>query len=210
MPNQSGNMYGLTILSPIIDDQTIRISHDSALRIYLKKLPRHEDGPFAKVSATHLCRLVVMDDVVFVGAPAKQEHLNSKYLVFSSNFYGDLDAYLADMAAKIPDVVNDIWSHCVGYPGVRDPKAFATYMKKCQIETTFFFAAVNDRTVEQTLRALQNKVEFAAFVEENQGKPAAELQAAFSTFWQRLEQLPPPRAGARELTRASVSEKASW
>jgi len=29
-------------------------------------------------------------------------------------------------------------------------------MKKCQIPTTFFFADVNDKTVQQTLRALQN------------------------------------------------------
>lgn len=205
MPNQNGNMYGLTILSPIIDDPTIRISHDTALRMYLEKLDRHEDSPFAKVSATHLCRLVVMDDVVFVGAPAKQEHLQSKYLVFASNFYGVLDAYLADMAAKIPDVVNDIWSHCVGYPGVRDPNAFAAYMKNCQIETTFFFAAVNDKTVAQTLRALQTKAEFAAFVEENQGKSPAELQTAFSAFWQRLDQLPAPRAGAKEFARVRAA-----
>jgi hypothetical protein len=206
-------MYGLTILSPIIDDPTIRISHDTALRMFLEKMPRHEDSPFTKVSATHICRLVVMDDVVFVGAPAKEEHLKSKYLIFSSNFYGDAEAYFADMAAKIPDTVTDIWSHCVGFPGVRDSKAFGEYMKKCQIETTFFFAAVNDKTVDQMLHALQVKVEFAAFVEENQGKSPAELQAAFTLFWQRLAQLPTPRRGAKELTRVRVaraSGEPSW
>ena len=36
-----------------------------------------------------------MDDVVFVGTPAREEHLKSKYLVFETNFDGDLDAYLA-------------------------------------------------------------------------------------------------------------------
>jgi len=214
VPNQNGSMYGLTILSPIIDDPTIRISHDSALRMYLEKLPRHEDSPFAKISGTHICRLVVMDDVVFVGAPAKQEHLRSKYLVFTSNFFGeDLDAYLVGMAKTIPGVVNDIWSHCAGFPGADDPKAFAAYMKNCQIETTFFFAAVNNQTVEQTLRALQTKVEFAAFVEENQGKAPAELQAAFSAFWQRLSQMPLPRPGAKELTRvrsAGASGEGAW
>ncbi len=80
MPNQNGNMYGLTILSPIIDDPKIKISHDTALRMYLENMPRHEHSPFARISATHICRLVVMDDVVFVGSPAREEHLNSKYL----------------------------------------------------------------------------------------------------------------------------------
>jgi len=198
--NQNGNMYGLTILSPIIDDPKLKISHDAALRIYLERLPRHAGSPFAKVSGTHMCRLVVMDDVVFVGSPATEEHLKSKYLIFNSNLYGGLDAYLQEMARKIPDVVHDVWSHCVGYPGVTDPQAFAAYMKKCQIETTFYFADVNGKTVEQTLQALRTKVAFTAFIEENQGRSPVELQREFAAFWERLRKLPPPAAGAKELT----------
>jgi hypothetical protein len=200
MANQNGNMYGLTILSPIIDDPKIKISHDAALRMYLQNMHRHERSPFAKVSGTHICRLVVMDDVVFVGHPAKEEHLASKYLVFNSNLYGGLDAYLEEMARKMPEVVDDIWSHCIGYPGT-DPKAFAAYMKKCQIETTFYFADVNYKTVEQTLTALQTKVEFALFIERQQGKSPAELQRAFAAFWARVEKLPPPLAGLKELAK---------
>ena len=200
MPNQNGNMYGLTILSPIIDDPKIKISHDAALRLYLEDMPRHERSPFAKVSGTHFCRLVVMDDVVFVGSPAREEHLKSKYLIFNSNFYGKLDEYLKEMATTMPQVVDDIWSHCVGYPG-SDAEAFAAYMKKCQIETTFFFADVN-KTVEEALRALQTKVEFAAFIEENQGKSAAELQRAFAAFWERAQKMPLPPAGAKEYRKA--------
>jgi hypothetical protein len=167
--------------------------------MFLQNMPRHSHSPFANVSGTHICRLVVMDDVVFVGSPAKEEHLKSKYLVFNSNLYGGLDAYLEEMAGKIPDVVDNIWSHCVGYPGAADPKAFAAYMKKCQIETTFFFADVNDKTVEQTLRALQTKVEFTAFIEQNQGRSPAQLQREFAAFWERVRRLPLPPAGAREL-----------
>jgi len=198
-------MYGLTILSPIIDDPKIKISHDSALRMYLQKMPRHERSPFTKVPGTHICRLVVMDDVVFVGHPAREEHLKSKYLIFNSNLYGGLDAYLEEMARKIPEVVDAIWSHCVGYPGVTAPKAFAAYMKKCQIETTFYFADVNNKTVEQTLTALQTKVEFAAFIEENRDKSPAELQRLFAAFWERIRKSPPPLAGAKELTKGRAA-----
>ena len=205
MANQNGNMYGLTILSPILDDPKIKISHDTALRMYLQNMHRHERSPFAKVSGTHICRLVVMDDVVYVGSPAKEEHLKSKYLIFNSNLYGGVDAYLEGMARKIPGVVDDIWSHCVGYPGVTDPKAFAAYMKKCQIETTFFFADVNDKTVEQTLRALQTKVEFTAFIEENQGRSPADLQREFAAFWERVRKSPPPEGGAKELTKGQAA-----
>src|SRR4051812_28100546 len=155
MPNQNGNVYGLPILSPIINPPDGDVSHDCAIRDYLALLPRDHRSPFAKVSSTHLARLVVMDDVVFVGTPAREEHLKSKYLVFETNFDGDLDTYLASMVRNAPDEVHAVWQHCVGYPGIQDPAAFAAYMKKCQLETTFFFADVNNRTVRQTLRALK-------------------------------------------------------
>src|ERR1700686_547034 len=149
MPNQSGNLYGLTILSPIINGADGDISHDCAIRDYLADLPRDHRSLFAKVSSTHLARLVVMDDVVFVGTPAREEHLKSRYLVFETNFDGDLNRYPTRMAVEIPELVNSVWKHCVGYPGLADPNAFIAYMKKCQIETTFFFADVNDKTVQQ-------------------------------------------------------------
>lgn len=192
MPNQSGSVYGLTILSPIHDEPNIEVSHSRALRTYLAKLPRHGASPFAKVSSTHLARLVVMDDVVYVGMPACEEHLQAKYLVFESNFDGDLDEYLKRMAMEIPETVNAVWQHCEGYPGTRDMAAFLAYMKQCQIETTFYFADVNDKTVKQTLRALRTQKAVAEFVENNQGKPADLLHGAFGEFVKKLNGLPAP------------------
>jgi len=198
MPNQNGNVYGLTILSPIINDPDGDISHDCAIRDYLSGLPRDHRSPFAKISSTHLARLVVMDDVVFVGVPAREEHLQSKYLVFETNFDGDLDTYLTRMAKDAPEEVHAVWQHCVGYPGVQDPAAFAAYMKKCQLDTTFFFADVNNKTVQQTLRALKLQSGLAHFIEANQGKSAAEIQAAFRQFVDRVRRAPEPLAGYYE------------
>jgi hypothetical protein len=82
MPNQSGSVYGLTILSPIKDDPGREVSHSLALRRLLAHLHPDARSPFAKVSSTHLARLVVMDDVVYFGMPSCEEHLRSKYLVF--------------------------------------------------------------------------------------------------------------------------------
>jgi len=82
MPNQNGSVYGLTILSPIIDDEKVTPSHDLQIRNYLAHLSTREDSPFAQTQGTHLARLVVMDDVIYVGAPSCEEHLKSKYLIF--------------------------------------------------------------------------------------------------------------------------------
>ena len=198
MPNQSGNVYGLTILSPILNGADGNISHDCAIRDYLAVLPRDHRSPFAKVSSTHMARLVVMDDVVFVGTPAREEHLQSKYLVFETNFDGDLDTYLVRMARDAAEEVHAVWRHCAGYPGVEDAAAFAAYMKKCQIETTFFFADVNNKTVEQTLRALRVQAGVAGFIEANQGKSSAETQAALRQFIEKIRAAPEPLAGVYE------------
>ena len=195
MANQSGSIYGLTILSPIIDDAKTDISHDCAIREYLACLPRDNRSPFAVLSSTHLARLVVMDDVIFVGTPAREEHLQSKYLVFESNLDGDLDTYLTRMATEIPEMVNAVWSHCYGYPGTQNVQAFIAYMKKCQIDTTFFFADVNNQTVRSTLRALKVQASVAEFIGSHQGKSPEQLLAGFRAFYANVEKMPDPEPG---------------
>jgi hypothetical protein len=196
MANKSGTVYGLTILSPIIDDEDAVPSHDLQIREYLAALPLGVDSPFAIAPGTHLARLVVMDDVVYVGMPACEEHLKSKYLVFECNLDGDLEPYLAGLAKNIPQHLDAIWGHCAGYPGAKDVDAFIRYMKACQLETTFYFAAVNDKSVPQTLRALQTQRAVSDFITEHQGHPAEQLQREFAQFTKELASAALPRPGA--------------
>ena len=137
-----------------------------------------------------------MDDVIYVGVPACEEHLKSKYLVFESNCDGDLDGYLRGLAATIPEHLDAIWRHCVGYPGAANRQAFIDYMKACQLETTFFFAAVNDKSVSETLRALQTQTAVADFIATHQGVEPATLQREFIQFVAHLKSQPLPRPGS--------------
>jgi hypothetical protein len=196
MPNKNGAVYGLTILSPIIDDEKATPSHDLQIRKYLATLPTREDSPFALAPGTHLARLVVMDDVIYVGMPACEEHLKSKYLVFESNCDGDLDTYLSGLAASIPEYLDAIWKHCVGYPGAANRRAFIDYMKACQLDTTFFFAAVNDKSVPETLSALQSQTAVADFIATHQGVEPETLQREFIQFVAHLKSRPLPRPGS--------------
>src|ERR1019366_962346 len=150
-----GNVYGLTVLSPILQDPNAETSHNCAIRMNLAGLPRDESSPFARVSSTHMAR----------------------------------------MAGEIPTEVDGIWQHCWGYPGLQDVGAFISYMKMCQITTTFYFADVNNKTVQQTLRALQTQAAVAEFIENNQGRGPAALQKSFADFLQRLRNAPPPIPG---------------
>jgi len=203
MGNQSGSIYGLTILSPVKEDPNAAISPSLAIRMYLARLPVDGSGPFGMVTSTHMARLVVLDDVVYFGAPSCEEHLKSKYLIFEANFDGALDDYLHELATKAGAEVQAIWQHCTGFPGVSDIPAFVAYIKRCQVGTTFYFADVNNKTVQQTLQALQTQSAVSAFIEKNQGKPPAELQKKFLEFVGRLRSAGTPKPAStrgKELT----------
>lgn len=202
MPNQSGSVFGLTFLSPIIDDELAVPSHDLQIRKYLATLPTDTRSPFAIAAGTHLARLVVMDDVIYVGMPACEEHLKAKYLVFETNCDFDSEEYLAKLATQIPEYVDAIWKHCTGYPGVVDVPAFVTYMKRCQIDTTFFFAAVNDASVADTLTALQTQRAVADFIVEHQGVSPVLTQRDLAELMKALREMPTPPAGAMGPKRA--------
>jgi hypothetical protein len=126
----------------------------------------------------------------------REEHLNSKYLVLEANIDGNLDSYLSGLATTVPQYLDAIWRHCVGYPGAGNRQAFVDYMKACQLTTTFYFAAVNDKTVTGTLRALQTQTAVADFIAAHQGADPATLQREFIEFSARLKSLPPPRPGS--------------
>jgi hypothetical protein len=196
LANQSGVIYGLTILSPIKDDANEKPSHDLQIRKYLSTLETGERSPFALAPGTHLARLAVLDDVIYVGMPSCEEHLQSKYLVFESNCDGDLEGYLTGLAKTVPTDLDAIWGHCVGYPGAAKPGAFVNYMKACQLETTFYFAAINDKSLPQALRALHTQQAVAEFVANHQGTAPAELQAAFLKFAAEIAAATIPPAGS--------------
>jgi hypothetical protein len=203
MSSVSGSVYGLTLLCPILDDPAAVPSHDLQIRKHLATLPVGPDSLFAIAPGTHLARLVVLDDVIYVGAPSCEEHLHSKYLVFESNCDGDRDSYLRGLALAMPGELDAIWRHCVGYPplGASDLPAFLGYMRRCEIQTTFFFAPVNDKTRTQTLIALRNKGYIARFIAEHQTNPPAEIQKNILALLAHLKSLPEPVPAAIHVAR---------
>ena len=119
MANISGNAYALTVLSPIkngcIGDSSYQISYADEVQSRLHGLGVCEDSPLAKVPQTYLARFFILDDVFYESTPGcdpfcnlwdilsifkdrfrllalpREDHLKSRYLVFSSNFHGDLE-----------------------------------------------------------------------------------------------------------------------
>jgi hypothetical protein len=190
MANRSGNAYALTLLCPILpgspkkapegmDDQT----YADLIRTELFQLRVGQDSPMARVPNTYLSRLFVLNDVPYQGYPAVLENLKSSYLVFSSNFHGELEDYLRGMWREVEQEIRAILRYCVGFDDrVTNVESFIDYVKKCQVTTTFFFNGSTDESLAEQLKSLYLKQEFSKFVFANQGKSAGEIQKAFAAF----------------------------
>ena len=220
MANKSGNAYALTTLCPIRDGVPEQCpegmkgqTHAACLRHLLQDVVRvSEDSPMARVPNTYLSRFYILSDVPYQGKPAILEHLNSNYLVFSADFYGELEPYLDGMWKAIEPAIRDLLEHCWGFETVHDSAGFIGYIKKCQIQTTFFFNGSTDEPLAVQLKNLYVKQEFSKLVFENQGKSAQQIQLAFQEFVERTqpENLAAPtwRPGAYKLENVVIGQKA--
>ncbi len=203
MANKNGNAYGLTLLCPIKNGSVNNQSYAALTRLHLQNMPTEEESPMALVPNTYLCRFYILNDVFFEGGPpkgtllatlltgfrslAREEHLNSKYLVFSSNFYGDRDTYLEGMWEQASTQVKEIWKHCVGFDKVSDASDFVDYITRCQVDNQLFFNGSTDDSLAEQLKGLYLKQEFSRFVFANQGRSPHDLQAAFNDFIERTQ-----------------------
>lgn len=219
MATKSGNATALTVLSPIKNGTVDETSYADITRERCLRLPIHENSPLSKVPNTYLARLFILDDVFYESLPAndsvfnfsditsffsdsarkkalpRKDHLKSKYLVLSSNFYGNLDDYLTGMWEKWSYIdhegnqrdIRHIWEHCVAFDRVTDSASFIHYIKRCQLDASLFFNGSTDDPLQEQLKSLYLKQEFTQFAVAHQGKSAAEIQQAFKTFIERVQ-----------------------
>tara|TARA_R110001599_G_scaffold171353_1_gene362258 strand:+ start:262299 stop:262982 length:684 start_codon:yes stop_codon:yes gene_type:complete len=211
MGNHSGKAYALTGLCPIKKGHLDGTAYSDEVRYRLHNWGLLEHSPMAKVPQTYLCRYFVLNDVYYESLPGtefggtffdllsifsdkfrrkalpKEDHLKSKYIVFSCNLHGDLDSYLRAMWDAISEDIRHIWGFCYGFEQVNDADSFVTYIKKCQLKASLFFNGSNDDPLPEQLKALYVKQEFSHFAEQHQGMPAAQLQQAYQAFITRIE-----------------------
>jgi hypothetical protein len=196
MANQNGKKYGFTALFPIRAGD-----HAAELRSHLRGLDRTFYGsPLSEVRAIHMARFVVIDRLAYQGLPAKADTLASSYMLFLCDFDGESpDALVAGLAAAIPDEVEEIWQHCVAFPGVglRDP--LTAYFEQCQIETNLFLADRPQDTVDDILKSLTYRKKFTELTLwlQKQAAPApAELKRRLTAMRATIEDGPAPHPGS--------------
>lgn len=196
MPNTFKQSYALTVLSPIIGGHTRGEVHSTLIRTALAGIEQGERSPFAAIDTLHVARLVVLDDVRNQGYPAREDHLQSKYLVFVADFDGELAPFLAALVSRAGEFVTSVWQHCEGFPGIADLAGFTRYIEQCQITTTFGFGAYAETPLSDVLRALDSQRRLIRFLAEHQGAPPEVLQQQFRIFADALASAPLPAPGS--------------
>jgi hypothetical protein len=194
MGSVNGKKFGLTCLFPINegDNNTLK------LRKYLRDMDSDVYGsPLSKVPLVHMARFAIVDDLAYQGFPAKRDYLMSNYMLFMCDFDGsNVDALVMAMMTEIGKTLDDIWHHCVAYPGRASRDSLTAYFEHCQLETNLFLADCPDDEVGDILRALICKREFTKFVKESQSYSVGDLKSAFQAMWERLESPPAPLPGS--------------
>jgi hypothetical protein len=174
-PNVCGQAYAFMAMTPV------KPGEKDALAEYLRGLRGRGPSPLAKLPRTHLGRFVIVED--FHNDPSwkqrREEHLDQPYLIFTSNFDGDLDSYLDELCERLAPEAKEIWGRCVGCPESASGAELKTYLRHNQIKTGIFFAAYGQAptaTVKRSLSQCERMIEFAI---GSQGLEPAELQRRF-------------------------------
>jgi hypothetical protein len=171
--NVSGQAYALSVLTPILD------GHADALREHLDGLGEGDASPLARVPGTHIARWVVIDGVIYQGSGQRKRDALTPRLLFSSNFDGDVGAYLEGLRTGMAADADAIWGHCRGYPGHEDGPGFAAWMRAHMLEAALFFAAYGGMTVEQVHSNLDRRRRLLDLTLEGQKLSPADLKARF-------------------------------
>jgi hypothetical protein len=171
--NVSGQAYALSVLTPILDGRA------GELREHLESLGEGDASPLARAPDTHIARWVVIDGVIYQGAGQRRRDTLTPRLLFSSNFDGDVGAYLEGLRTGMAADADAIWGHCRGYPGHEDGPAFAAWMRAHMLEAALFFAAYGGMTVAQVHANLDRRRRLLDLVLDGQGLPPDDLKARF-------------------------------
>jgi hypothetical protein len=173
--NVSGQAYAFMAMTPV------KPGEEEALATYLRGLRAAGPSPFARVARTHLARFVIVPDFHNdrTWKQRKEEHLDVPYLIFTSNFDGDLDSYLDELCKALGPEAQEIWGRCIGCPEKASGAALKQYLKHNQIDTGIFFAAYGAAPIGKVKQALAHREQVMEFARTSQGLEPAALQQAF-------------------------------
>ena len=157
MTSKPDGARSVTILARVADGRA------AELRTVLARA----GAPFADVPGTHVVRLVViehavpqtrpavwgwkarlLDLVVHAGRPPRPDDVPHPYVLLTATVDGPLERFFAGMCA-LGKEADEIWEHCVGYPGTEDEAAFARFFAERSLPADYTFGGAPEGTVAE-------------------------------------------------------------
>lgn len=168
--NVAGRSYLLVVLTPVEPGRA------DELRAMLAAM-RDDASPLARSPRTHFARWIVLDDMP--APPGVADPLDGPYLLFTSNFDGDLTTYMDELVACASPQLGEVYRHCVGCPRPAEGAALKAYIGCNQIDAGVVFAAYGEASVREVLTALDKRARLVDFVVRAQDMEPAQRRDAF-------------------------------
>ena len=122
-------------------------------QIFYQKRNDGKPGPLDVIETIHYARWVILD--------------GGSRLLFTSNYDGNLEDYLAEFAERDEVPLNTIFSQCVGWPGARPVGPFLGYVKAHMVQAEYYYSAYPRHTVKEIKRALYWKKRTETFIADH-------------------------------------------
>jgi len=117
--------------------------------------------PFGQVPTLHFSCFVIID---------QEADKYPTYLVFESNFDGDLDAHLDQLLAVGQAGFDALFSHCVGYTPGSSADQLKAYMRSHSSPAAAFYVGCRGQTVQDIQNAIAVREEVENYLDSEQAK----------------------------------------
>lgn len=139
----ANNVTELTAIAPLRPGGA-----DTLRQIFAQR--KHDEAmggrsPIEQIESIHYARWVILD--------------GGTRLLFTSNFDGNLEDYLAEFAERDEGPINMIFGSCEGWPGARPVGPFIQYVRDHMVPAEYYYSAYPTHTVKEVKRALYWKQE---------------------------------------------------
>lgn len=171
---ESAQSDGRTGQSSLLVMVPVKAGHYQALEQLLDKVANPDDGydfevnciiPFAQIRTLHFARILLHEASPSAGNPlptyppppargkvqVKGPAIPAKML-FATDFDGPLDAHVDELLQVAGPGLNEVFSHCEGWPGIDDPAAVHGYFVHHRIASNTFYTGTMHRSVDQIHR----------------------------------------------------------
>lgn len=172
---------GLAVAVPLDPDR--RVEAEAAIR----SLASEERSPFADVLGVHFVRAAVIEAPVRRSRwrrRAGQRPEPAPYLLLCAWVDGRTEQAVSQLvkALVVPTgsgcPADDLWGHCVGYPGAGSPEHLARWVLAHRLPFSLFLDSHAGSSAEEVLAALRLRDQVTRALTAHEGRPPSEVALA--------------------------------